>query len=109
TVVRPLVDAIRLYPQDKQKAQAAFEPLLPTFQRLGGSIVQRQIVERSYSSALIATSSHAKAGAFLDEKLRTAPNVSWLLRDRAKAAELAGNTQAATLYDRRADLMLSAW
>ncbi len=109
TVVRPLVDAIRLYPQDKQKAQAAFEPLLPTFQRLGGSIVQRQIVERSYSSALIATSNHAKAGAFLDEKLRTAPNVSWLLRDRAKAAELAGNTQAATLYDRRADLMLSAW
>ena len=108
-VVHPLVDAIRLYPQDKKQAASALAPLLPTFHRVGGSIVQRQIVERSYSSALIATGNHLSSAEFLDDKLKTAPNASWLLRDRAKASELAGDEKAATLYARRADLMMAAW
>ncbi|MEO0946168.1 MAG: tetratricopeptide repeat protein, partial [Pseudomonadota bacterium] len=109
TVVHPLVEGLRLFPRDKKRAAIAFEAAFPAFHRVGGSVVQRQIVERSYSCALLATGEYVKSAQYLDEKLKISPNKSWLLRDRAKAAERSGDVPAATLYARRADLMLASW
>lgn len=108
-IVAPLVDAIRIFPRDPSAAAAGLAACLPQLHRIGGSIAQREIVERSYSAALLALGAHERAEAFLAERAAERPNTAWLLRGRAAAAEQAGDVAAATLLRRRADLMFAAW
>ncbi|MEP4198368.1 MAG: hypothetical protein ABJL99_22325 [Aliishimia sp.] len=108
-VVLPLVDAIRVFPDDKSKAARLIAPLLPELHRIGGSIVQREIVERSFTSALIATHQPEKVARYLDPKIATHPNTPWILRDRAAASERMGDVAHATLLRRRADAMFAGW
>jgi tetratricopeptide (TPR) repeat protein len=106
-VVKPLATAMRAFPDDPKTATAQITPLLSDLYRLGGSIVQREIVERSYSSALIATGATAQCAAWLDPQIDRHPNTPWLLRDRARCAETMGDTAQATLLRRRSDLMFA--
>ena len=108
-VLQPLAKAVRIYRDDQNAAAKAIAPLLPELHRLGGSIVQRELVERSYSSALLATSQAEKAADWLDPKLAQYPNTPWILKDRAKAAEATGDVAQATILNRRADLMFGGW
>lgn len=109
TVLQPLVDAVRQFPEDPGRAAAKIAPLLPSLNRIGGSIVQREIVERSYSSALIAHGGAQEARDWLAPKLERHPNTPWLLRQKANAVEALGQTAKATLLRRRADLMFGGW
>lgn len=105
TVTKPLVRAFSRYQADPVSAGNEIEKILPDLHLLGGSIVQREIVERSYSTALLATGQYVKSESWLGPKLTQHPNTSWVLRDAAQAATLRGDTAHATLLQRRADLM----
>lgn len=109
TVVKPLVRAFSRYQACPLAASGEIEMLLPDLHRLGGSIVQREIVERSYSSALLATGQYAKSERWLAPKLVQHPNTSWVLRDAAQAAMQRGDTTQSTLLQRRADLMFGSF
>lgn len=109
SVAKPLARAIRAYPEDKAAAARAITQLLPELHRIGGSIVQREIVERSYSSALVATAQHDRATKYLDGQIDKHPNTPWVLRDRAMVAEKGGDIAMATLLQRRADAMFAGW
>ncbi|MFK7754740.1 MAG: hypothetical protein AB8B51_19615 [Sedimentitalea sp.] len=109
TLIQPISRALRLYPDNPQAACAMMAPLLAELHRMGGSIVQREIVERSYSSALIATGAVAQCAAWIDPQIGHHPNTPWLLRDRARCADAGGDTAKATLLRRRADLMFAGF
>lgn len=109
TVVKPLVRAFSRYGSNPLAASRDMETLLPELHRLGGSIVQREIVERSYSSALLATGQDAKSEQWLRPKLAQHPNTSWILRDAARAAIQRGDRAGGTLLQRRADLMFRSF
>jgi tetratricopeptide (TPR) repeat protein len=109
TVVKPLVRAFSRYSTNPLAASSEIEVLLPDLHRLGGSIVQREIVERSYSSALLATGQYAKSERWLAPKLAQHPNTPWVLRDAAQAAMQRGDTANSTLLLRRADLMFGSF
>lgn len=104
-LVKPLVKALRFYKDDPAAAAKALEPLLPHIHKLGGSFVQRELVERSYCSALLTTRQALRAEAFLQPKLACQPNSAWLLRSAARAKALTGDNVSAALLNRRADLM----
>lgn len=108
-VLRPLVQAFSRLKANPMEASIQIEALLPRLHLIGGSIVQREIVERSYSSALLATGQAQKAQIWLEPKLQAHPNTSWLLRDAAQAAAARGDVAQETLYRRRADLMFAAY
>lgn len=106
-VVKPLARAFSCYQSDPVTAAQTIEHLLPDLHRIGGSIVQREIVERSYSSALLVTNQTARSQAWLEPKLLQHPNTPWVLRHAAKVATLQGDTARATLLQRRSDLMFA--
>ncbi|ARU01591.1 tetratricopeptide repeat protein [Yoonia vestfoldensis] len=107
TVVKPLAQAFAQFRSNTLAASAQIEALLPQLHRIGGSIVQREIVERSYSSALLATGQAAKAEGWLAPKLDQHPNTPWVLRASADAAAAQGNLARETLLRRRSDLMFA--
>ena len=109
TVVKPLAQAFAQFRSNTLAASAQIEALLPQLHRIGGSIVQREIVERSYSSALLATGQAAKAEGWLAPKLDQHPNTPWVLRASADAAAAQGNLARETLLRRRSDLMFAAF
>ena len=104
-LVKPLVSAFSFYKSQPSTFIQELEPLLPSIHRLGGSIVQRELVERSYTSALLATGQAARTEQFIAPKLRVHPNTPWLLRAAARAKEASGDHTSATLLMRRAELM----
>ena len=106
-VVKPLATALRAYPHDPKTATTQITSLFHDLHRLGGSIVQREIVERSYSSALIVTGASAQCTAWPDPQIDSHPYTPWLLRDRARCADGMGDTAQATLLRSRSDLMFA--
>lgn len=105
-VVKPLAKAFARFNADPLGASSAIEKILPDLHKVGGSIVQREIVERSFSSALLASGQAQKAAQWLEPKRAAHPNTSWLLR---AAADASSDTAQATLLRRRADLMFAAF
>ena len=108
-VLRPLAAAIRTFGIDPSATAEKIAPLLPELHRIGGSIVQRELVERSFSSALLAAGQAKAAENWLLPKSRQHPNTPWILRSRAQAAQLRGDLPGATLLNRRADLMFGGF
>lgn len=102
-VTKPLAQAMRKFPKDKAAAAIEIAPLLPNLYHVGGSIIQREIVERSFTSALIATNQPSAAIDYIDPKLKRHPHTPWMLRDRASALELTGDKTQATLLRRKAN------
>ena len=103
-VVLPILDIIATLPHSPAAADKLRE-VLPRLHRIGGSVVQREIFERSYSSALLATGRAAELQDWLKPKMARHPNTPWILRAAADAAAAQGNTARATLLQRRSDLM----
>jgi tetratricopeptide (TPR) repeat protein len=104
-VALPLAEALRLYVND---AAAAAEPLLaimPGLSDIGGSKVQRDLVERTCSAALLAAGDHDGCERFLDALQGERPIAAWILSHRAVLARSTGDGAAAARFTRQAQEM----
>ena len=110
TVVKPLASAVRAFRQDDpSRAADGFAQVEADLQRIGGSLAQRELVDRSHASALCAAGRYDEARRLLDTRLSRWPNRSWLLRGMAVLSEVEGREQEAAALRRRADLGLQSW
>ncbi|MEM7206478.1 MAG: tetratricopeptide repeat protein [Pseudomonadota bacterium] len=106
-VARPLALAMRQFLLSPQKAAEHIATLLPELHRIGGSVAQREVIERSYIKALIERGKLIDAAEWLDPKIAANPNRPWMLRERARVAEAGGDSATAQRMEQRANLMFT--
>jgi predicted Zn-dependent protease len=108
-VVRPLVEAVRLFaraggdPVMMDQAADLLAQTMPTANRIGGSNAQREILDRTLAEALLKGSSSEGAATMLNRQLDSQPNASWIHRRLASLAETSGDQATAGEHRDRAE------